>query len=216
MALLYARTPLSVESIDIKEDFQLRFHSRERTAVLLHGWRDDREKETEKERERRRYKKVGSTRRECRLTDASVARASAMGKAAYLLEKSTLLQPPARLFEFAQLRPRFLHNANYKLCASLRSDMRASLFHSLQTFSRFTFVERERETRSQSVCTLLAWGGILCRSNPIFAAYISIADFSAIRTLPFSLSSFFLFLPRTKKIFRPCICTIWKLVWIFG
>lgn len=68
----------SIESIDIKEDFQLRFHSRERTAVLLRGWRDDREGERETERERgrqrRRRKKVGWTRRECRLTDASVAR----------------------------------------------------------------------------------------------------------------------------------------------
>lgn len=168
MALLYARTPLSVESIDIKEDFQLRFHSRERTAVLLYGWRDDREKETEKERERRRYKKVGSTRRECRLTDASVARASAMGKAAYLLEKSTLLQPPARLFEFAQLRPRFLHNANYKLCASLRSGMRASLFHSLQTFSRFTFAERERERLAHKVCVHFLLGAEYCVARILY------------------------------------------------
>lgn len=43
----------SIESIDIKEDFQLRFHSREqRVAVLLRGWRDDRERERERETEK--------------------------------------------------------------------------------------------------------------------------------------------------------------------
>lgn len=144
--------------------------------------RRSRERDRERERERRRYKKVGSTRRECRLTDASVARASAMGKAAYLLEKSTLLQPPARLFEFAQLRPRFLHNANYKLCASLRSGMRASLFHSLQTFSRFTFAERERERLAHKVCVHFLLGAEYCVARilyllpifrqPIFLPYV--------------------------------------------
>lgn len=160
--MLYARTPLSIESIDIKEDFQLRLHSRERTAVLLHGWRDDREKEKEKERE----KEVGSTRRECRLTDASVARASAMGKAAYLLEKSTLLQ-------HASLNSRNFARGSCTMptisCApSLRSSMRASLFHSLQTFSRFTFAERERERLAHKMCVHFLLGAEYCVARILY------------------------------------------------
>lgn len=43
-----------------------------------------------------------------------------MGKAAYLLEKSRYSSNRATPtpFEFAQLCPRFLHNANYNLCAT--------------------------------------------------------------------------------------------------
>lgn len=165
MTLLYARTPLSIESIDIKEDFQLRLHSRERTAVLLHGWRDDREKEKEKERE----KEVGSTRRECRLTDASVARASAMGKAAYLLEKSTLLQPPARLFEFAQLRPRFLHNANYKLCALPPLEYACiTLSFPSNLLAVYLCRERERERLAHKVCVHFLLGAEYCVARILY------------------------------------------------
>lgn len=80
---------------------------------------------------------------------------------------------------------------------SLRSSMRASLFHSLQTFSRFTFAKGP----THRVCTLFPRGGIPL--DPTFAAYVSIPDFSS--HLPSSLSSFsfflsfFFFSPRTKK-----------------
>lgn len=52
----------SIESIDIKEDFQLRFHSRERTAVLLRGWRDDREGERERQKEKEGDREGGAKR----------------------------------------------------------------------------------------------------------------------------------------------------------
>lgn len=87
---------------------------------------------------------------------------------------------------------------------SLRSSMRASLFHSLQTFSRFTFAKGP----THRVCTLFPRGGIPL--DPTFAAYVSIPDFSS--HLPSSLSSFsfflsfFFFSPRTKKNI-PLFCT---------
>lgn len=82
---------------------------------------------------------------------------------------------------------------------SLRSSMRASLFHSLQTFSRFTFAKGP----THRVCTLFPRGGIPL--DPTFAAYVSIPDFSS--HLPFSLSSFSFFLffsfrQEQRRIFR--------------
>lgn len=77
---------------------------------------------------------------------------------------------------------------------SLRSSMRASVFHSLQTFSRFTFAKGP----THRVCTLFPRGGIPL--DPIFAAYPifrPICLFLSLVSLSFFL--FFFSSPRTKK-----------------
>lgn len=86
---------------------------------------------------------------------------------------------------------------------SLRSSMRASLFHSLQTFSRFTFAEGSTVHR---VCTLFPRGGIPCRwilyLPPTFRYLIRFLPsiFFSLVFLSFFLPFFsFFFSPRTKK-----------------
>lgn len=98
------------------------------------------------------------------------------------------------LFEFVQLRPRFLHNANYNLCAIPRSSMRASLFHSLLAVYLY------RGTHSPCVYTFSSRRNT-ASLDLIFAAYVSIPDFSS--HLPFFFFSFFFFsCQEQRRIFR--------------
>lgn len=96
------------------------------------------------------------------------------------------------LFEFVQLRPRFLHNANYNLCAIPRPPFaRVCVHHFFIPFSRFIFIEGP-------VCVHF----FLAAEYRVAESYICRLRFDTRFFVPstFFLSFFFfLFLPRTKK-----------------
>ena len=92
------------------------------------------------------------------------------------------------LFEFVQLRPRFLHNANYNLCAIPRSNMRASLFHSLLAVYLY---------RGTRVCTLFPRGGISRRWILYLPPTFRYPIFRPIYFFSFFL--FFSFLAKNKE-----------------
>lgn len=182
------------------------------------------EREKDRKRKRRSYKKVGWTRRECRLTDASVARngESCLPPREVYATRATvhLLSLNSRNFArgsctmptITYAPPPLIHSS-----PSLRSSMRASLFHSLQTFSRFTFAEGSTVHR---VCTLFPRGGIPCRwilyLPPTFRYLIFPPIYLFLSRFSFFLSSFFFFFLFAKNKEKYSAFVFRTRLWSFG